>query len=128
MNLRINVLTALTLLAAGAPSAQPKGASIAVYPPDVQLNTKADLQRFIVVATRDDGVTLDVTSQAAVKLAAEGIARLDKGVLYPVADGATSLDIDYQGFKAAATIAVKDATAERPISWHLDVMPIWART
>ena len=41
---------------------------IDVYPPDVNLNTKLDLQRFIVVATRDDGVTLDVTTAAAVKL------------------------------------------------------------
>jgi hypothetical protein len=128
INSKTHFIVLFALLAAGTTFAQPKVTSIAVYPPDVQLNTKADLQRFIVVATRDDGVTLDVTSQAAVKLAAEGIARLDKGILYPVADGATSLDIDYQGFKAAATIAVKDAAAERPISWHLDVMPVWART
>lgn len=127
MSLRTNCLTALALMLAGTALAEPKVASIAVYPPDVQLNTKADLQRFVVVATRDDGVTLDVTAQASVKLAAEGIARLDANILYPMTDGNTSLDIDYQGFKAAATVAVKDAAAERAISWHLDVMPIWAR-
>jgi len=125
--MRQTLALVMTLLASTA-LAQPKVMSIAVYPPDVNLNTKTDLQRFIVVATRDDGVTMDVTAQAAVKVAAEGIVRLDKNALYPVADGATSLDIDYQGFKAAATIAVKDSAAERPISWHLDVMPIWART
>jgi hypothetical protein len=119
---------ALAVLFCTTTLAQSKVTSIAVYPPDVQLNTKADLQRFIVVATRDDGVTLDVTSQAAVKLAAEGVARLDKNILYPMADGQTSLDIEYQGFKAAATVAVKDATAERPLSFHLDVMPVFART
>jgi hypothetical protein len=120
-------LAAFLLMSASA-SAQPKVASIAVYPPDVQLNTKADLQQIIVVATRDDGVTLDVTSQAAAKLAAEGVAKLEKNILLPVADGNTTLDVEYQGFKAAATVAVKDAAAERPISFHLDVMPVWART
>lgn len=118
----------LCLSLASHANAQTKVASIAVYPADIQLNTKADLQRVIVVATRDDGVTLDVTAQAQVKLAQEGIAKLDKLALYPIADGKTTLDIEYQGLKTAATIEVKDATAERPLSFHLDVMPIWART
>jgi hypothetical protein len=120
-------LTGVLFLAAVA-VAEPKVESIAVYPNDIHLNTKADLQRFIVVATRDDGVTLDVTSQAAASIAADGIVRKENNVLYPVADGQTSLDIEYQGFKAAATIAVQDATADRPRSFQLDVMPVFART
>ncbi len=38
---------------------------IEVFPPDVNLNTARDRQRFIVMATRSDGVTLDVTATGA---------------------------------------------------------------
>lgn len=99
-----------------------------VYPPDVSLNTAADLQRFVVVATREDGVTVDVTGQAVVKLAAPNLVRQEGNTLYPVADGQTVLDVEYQGLRASATVAVKDATAPRAISFHLDVMPILMRT
>ena len=119
-------LIAIITLAATA-AAEPAITSINVYPPDISLNTKLDLQRFIVVATRDDGVTLDVTGQAAVKLVDPNLCRLDKNVLYPQADGQTTLEIEYQGLKAAATVAVKDCAADRPISFQLDVMPVFMR-
>src|SRR5690349_19495943 len=99
--------------------AEDKLASLAVYPADINLNTKADSQRFIVVATRDDGVTLDVTNQATAKLADAKLCRLDKSVLYPAADGETKLEVEYQGLKSAASVKVKDATVERPISFQL---------
>ncbi len=102
--------------------------SIAVYPSDVHLNTKLDTQRYVVVATRDDGVTLDVTAQSTVKLANPALAKLENAMLSPLADGQTTLDVEYQGHHAAATIEVKDATVDRPISWYLDVMPVFARS
>jgi hypothetical protein len=127
--MKTTITTALLLLSLAATvSAEPKITAIAVYPPDINLNTKADLQRFVVVATRDDGVTLDVTGQCAVKIAAATLVRQDKNVLYPAADGQTTLDVEYQGLKAAATITVKDAAADRPISFQLDVMPVFMRS
>jgi hypothetical protein len=101
--------------------------SLAVYPPDVQLTTNADLQRVLVVATRSDGVTLDVTTQAQMRLAAENIARLTDRTLTPLADGETTLIAEFSGLQATTTVKVKDATAERPISFHLDIMPIFLR-
>src|SRR5204863_6371485 len=94
--------------------------TLAVYPPDISLTTKADSQRFIVVATRDDGVTLDVTTQAAAKLVDSKLCRLDKSTVFPAADGETKLEVEYQGLKSAATVKVKDATAGRPTSFQLD--------
>src|SRR5439155_16972412 len=46
---------------------------------------------------------------------------------FPPADGQTKLEIEYQGLKAVAAVTVKDATAERPISFQLDVMPVFMR-
>ena len=46
--------------AAAAPTRR-RRLKLEVFPPDVQLTTSRDRQSFIVVATRADGVTLDVT-------------------------------------------------------------------
>jgi hypothetical protein len=101
--------------------------SLAVYPPDINLATKADSQRFVVVAKRDDGVTLDVTEQASIKLGDSKLCRLEKSILYPAKDGETTLAVEYKGLKSSATVKVQDATAERPVSFQLDVMPVFMR-
>src|SRR5438034_501386 len=92
----------LALVLTSTALAEDKLTSLAVYPPDISLNTKADSQRFIVVATRDDGVTLDVTDQAKLQLADPMLCRLEKSVLYPAADGETKLEVEYQGLKSVA--------------------------
>src|SRR5437870_4828296 len=62
-------------------------AKIEVFPPDFHLNTNRDRQKFVVVATRADGVTQDVTRETQVTLANPALARLDAATLYPLADG-----------------------------------------
>ena len=47
---------------------EPVIARLDIYPADIQMTSSADTQRFIVVATRDDGVTLDVTKTASIAL------------------------------------------------------------
>ena len=127
MKVRLSFAAAIVLSLAGAAW----GAAVTginVYPPDIDLNTSRDYQKFIVVATRDDGVTVDVTAEATVKLPDGQYARLEGHTLHPVADGETKLEIEYQGHKAAASVAVRDASTDRPISFHLDVMPVFMRS
>ena len=93
MTRTIGLLSAVALLVLTQTAhAEPKVVALNVYPPDIHLNTKADLQRYIVVATRDDGVTLDVTSQAAIKLTNPAPCKMEQNALYPVVDGATTLE------------------------------------
>src|SRR5688572_3538557 len=125
MRIIYTLLTALALTATAA--ADGKITGVQVYPPDIHLSTKADLQRLIVVATRDDGVTLDVTAAAKIELADTKLCRLEKNTLYPAADGQTTLAVEYQGFQSTAKIEIKDAKADRPISFQLDVMPTFMR-
>ena len=99
-----------------------------VYPPDINLTTKRDTQRYLVMVTRADGVTVDVTSQATVALANGAFAKLDQQTLYPVADGSTTLDVSYGGQKIQVPVVVKDAAVDRPVSFHLDVMPVFMRS
>ncbi|MGE0758338.1 MAG: DUF1549 and DUF1553 domain-containing protein [Pirellulaceae bacterium] len=100
---------------------------IAVYPPEVQLQTRLARQAYLVVAERDDGVTLDVTQLASVQPGDDKLVRLEGTAIYPKADGETTLAIEYAGHKASLPVRVKDAAADRPISWHLDVMPVFMR-
>ncbi len=47
--------------------------------------------------------------------------------LYPAADGATELKIEYSGHVKTLPVVVKDVAANPPISFKLDVMPIFMR-
>ena len=113
--------------AAYAAEAQSPPVKIEVFPPDVNLTGAADRQPFLVVAARADGVTQDVTSEAKAALADPKLARLDGNTLYPLADGQTSLTVQYAGHSATIPVVVKDAAAARPVSFQLDVMPVFMR-
>lgn len=114
-------------IGASAAEAPSQPVRIEVFPPDVNLTGAADRQRFIVVAARADGVTQDVTGQAKIALADPKFARIDGNVLYPTADGQTSLAVEYGGHSVSIPVSVKDAAANRPISFKLDVMPVFMR-
>ena len=101
---------------------------IDVYPRNVHLNTSADRQNFLVVATRADDVTLDVTGEAQVTLAQPDLARIEGHTLYPAADGQTELVVEYAGQTAKVPVVVVDATGQRPISFRLDIMPVFMRS
>ncbi|HXT60875.1 MAG TPA: DUF1549 domain-containing protein, partial [Pirellulales bacterium] len=126
----VRALAALLLaLSAGVEMARADAAiaKIEVFPPDVNLNTARDRQRFVVVATRTDGVTLDVTAQAQVSLENPALAKLEASTLHPLADGATMLNVAFGGHAVKAPVTVKDAAADQPISFKLDVMPVFMR-
>ncbi len=101
--------------------------AIAVYPPDVNLLTARSRQVFLVQATYADGLTRDVTEQAKATLSGPAVAKLDKNVLTPLADGAAEMNVEFGGQAVKVPVKVKDATADRPVSFKLDVMPIFMR-
>jgi hypothetical protein len=109
----------------GIVSAQ--AATVAIYPPDINLNTRADRQPIVVVATRADGVTEDITQKAKISVADAAVARLEGRMVHPVADGKTELRVEHDGQNIAVPIEVRDAAAERPTSFQLDVMPVFMR-
>jgi len=101
--------------------------SINVYPPDINLTTVRDRQSVIVQAVYASGITEDVTDKATYTLADQTLAKLDSNVLYPVADGSTELKVEFGGHSIALPVLVKDSQVDPPISFQLDVMPIFMR-
>jgi hypothetical protein len=101
--------------------------SLAVYPPDVQLTTSRARQGFVVQATYADGITRDVTAEAKAALADPALAKLAGSTLTPLADGTTELKVEFEGQAVTVPVTVKDAKADRAISFKRDVMPVFMR-
>jgi hypothetical protein len=101
--------------------------ALEIYPPDMHLTTNRARQTYVIRATYADGITRDVTSEAKVALASTGVASLDRNLLTPLADGKTELRAQF-GDKAVSTaVTVASAKADRPISFKLDVMPVFMK-
>jgi hypothetical protein len=128
MKRNILALATLAILPATLWADEPPGLKVDAYPPDIQLTTARDRQSYIVMATRPDGVTLDVTKEAKATLANPALARIDGNVLLPTADGETTLALEYQGQTISLPVKVAQATADRAISFKLDVMPVFMRS
>lgn len=114
----LNVLAALT----GPPPVE-----LRVYPTNINLTTKSDRQSVVVQAVYADGLTRDVTGDASLNLANKALAKVDKGLLTPLADGKTDLQIKYAGKEFTLPVLVEQANVERPISFNLDVMPVFMK-
>jgi hypothetical protein len=84
-------------------------------------------QRIIVQASYADGITRDVTAQAKVTISDPKIAKIVNLEVLPVGDGKCSIAVEFEGKTTQVPVDVKDATKDRPISFKLDVMPIFLR-
>ena len=102
--------------------------SIEILPPQFSLETKRDFHRAVVFARFNDGTTRDVTPFADLKVADPQKAKLEGDKLLPLQDGETELVVNYAGQSAKAPIKVVDAQKDRPVSFKLDVMPVFMRS
>jgi hypothetical protein len=99
-----------------------------IFPDKFALETQRDFHRVVVMASFNDATTRDVTRFSSLRVADGNIVKLDEDTIKPVADaGATELIATLGGQTAIAPIALKDGKTDRPVSYHLDVMPIFLR-
>ncbi|MEM8955328.1 MAG: DUF1549 domain-containing protein [Verrucomicrobiota bacterium] len=102
-------------------------AAITAYPDTANLDSKVDDQSIIVVASYDDGTDRDITELAKFQVAQNNVAKLDKNILTPVTDGKTSLKISFQDKSLDLPVTVAKAAHTPPVSFNLDVMPVFMR-
>ncbi len=103
-------------------------AALDVFPGAIQLNTVRDRQSIVVEATFVDGITRDVTAEASMRLADPSLVRRNGALFYPAADGETTLTVAYRGKSVAVPVKVTQAAVQPPISFRLDVMPVFMRS
>jgi len=106
------------------PAAGPK---VAVYPPDINLETARDRQAFVVQLTQPDGITRDITEQAQISFANPALVKVEKATAFPLADGATEMIVVAAGQTIKVPVKVAGAKADRAISFKQDVMPVFMR-
>ena len=121
------ILTTLALLATNAQAENAKLTEIRVYPSEVTLKTNRDRQAIIVQSVDETGITRDVTKDAKLTLDKAEPVQLKENTLYPQADGEAKLTVAYGGHQVVVPIQVSEAKTDRPVSFRLDVMPIFMK-
>ncbi|MDB5295445.1 MAG: hypothetical protein JWO31_1428, partial [Phycisphaerales bacterium] len=69
----------------------------------------------------------DVTADAKFDVSNPALAKVDGHTVRPAGDGAGSLAVTYGGKTVNVPLNVKAAAADRPISFRLDVMPVFLK-
>jgi hypothetical protein len=121
------LLGALSLLAAAGDGKDAAPVDVRVYPGEVELSTSRDRQSFVVQAVYPDGVTRDVTDEAEIGFADAKLVARKGNVLHPAADGKTEMSVRFGGKSLSVPVTVKDSSKDRPVSFKLDVMPVFMR-
>jgi len=98
-----------------------------VFPPTINLTTSTDRQLMVIQAVHADGITRDVTEKATLTPANAALLRRDGNTFWPLADGTTELKVEYAGQTVIVPVKVEQAAVLRPISFKLDVMPVFMK-
>jgi len=123
-----SIFTLLLAMALPVSAADSPITSVTVYPAAVKLTTNRDRQSLIVQAVFANGLTRDVTKEAKFTLANAKLANVSGSTLTPKADGKSELAVVYGGRTIKVPVEVEKATEDRPISFRLDVMPVFMKS
>jgi hypothetical protein len=133
--------TALVLLAPAAVVAQPPArpavaaeppqaalTALTVYPPQITLDGPRAEQRLGVLGHHADGRAWDLGRAAKYTSSAPTIAAVSpQGLVLPVRDGQAVITVEAGGKKTTVPVRVQKATADIPVSFTREVMPVLTR-
>ncbi|MEC7978866.1 MAG: DUF1549 and DUF1553 domain-containing protein [Planctomycetota bacterium] len=101
---------------------------LSVFPEEIFLTTDRDLQRVIAQIRKPNGLTDDVTDAMSVSVANEGVAKWQEDRLVPISDGETTVTVSYSGASKTLPVKVERSTEHPPVSFKIDVMPVFMKT
>jgi Protein of unknown function (DUF1549)/Protein of unknown function (DUF1553) len=101
--------------------------TLQVFPGEINLTTARDRQSIVIQATYADGITRDVTAGSALTLANPGLMKRDGSTFTPTADGTSALTVAFGGKSVVVPVKVAQAKVQPPLSFRLDVMPVFMR-
>jgi hypothetical protein len=129
--LSLGIATAISgysISASMATEAEVAWESLTVHPSSIHLSNKDDLQRLVVVATRTDGVTQDVTEQSKFTFDNASLVKFDDFAVRPATDGSTQLKVEWDRLTATANVEVIHADQTREVSFAMDVLPVLTKS
>lgn len=100
---------------------------VKVYPTSVQLDNRRDRQSLVVMARYENDTTEDVTGNTQFTLLNPSLAERRKHTFYPLQDGETQLLAKVGGFEIKVPFAVKSSGVTPPLTFELDVLPVFMR-
>ena len=101
--------------------------ALTAYPPSIDLKTKEDFNSVIIVATYSDDVTRDVTYESSVWVEKPEIIDFQDRIVYPKKAGETKLVAEFLGKKVEVPVKISAPDEIRPVSFKLDVMPVFMK-
>lgn len=122
------VLASASTLAFATAQEAEKPVSITVSPADIALSNVRDRQSLMVQAVMANGLTFDVTDKAEFAIENDAFVKLDGRTFHPLADGTTKITVKHGGHKIDVPVTVTNAKTELPVSFRLDVMPVFMKT
>jgi hypothetical protein len=120
------LIGALVLVAAEARAGEL--VELRVSPPEINLSGAQDRQAVLVQAIYSDGITRDVAEKATFAVANAPLVKQDGQTFRAAADGQTELKVSFEGKDCVIPIKVTRATETKPISFKLDVMPVFMKS
>src|SRR5436190_5454073 len=120
------LIGALVLVAAEVRAAEL--VELRVSPPEINLSGAQDRQAVLVQAVYSDGVTRDVADKATFAVANAALIKQDAQTFRAAADGQTELKVSFEGKDCLIPVKVTKATETKPISFKLDVMPVFMKS
>ena len=102
-------------------------ASFEVFPAEVNLKYQRDSQSLVCRFTEPNGVQRNVTTEAKISVSDPAKAKVENGVVLPLADGATTLKVEYNGSAIEIPVKVEAVKEDPAISFRNDVMPTFMR-
>ena len=110
------------------PKAEPPKAalkSLQVYPSEISLDGPRAEQRLGLVGAYLDGRTWDLSRDAKYSTSNDKVAVVDnEGVVRPVSDGQAVITIQVGGQSTTVPVKVAKATADVPVSFSREIVPI----
>ena len=100
-----------------------KVSKLDVRPQSVALSGPFSYSQLLITATLDNGETADVTRIAKIAPTSGGLATIVAGLVRPIADGSGDISISLGGQTIKVPVTVKDAKADKPVSYVTDVQP-----
>ena len=99
------------------------------YPSQIDFTGPRDEQRLGVLGQFSDGRTWELTRTAKYTSANPKIAEVDSaGIVRPVGEGQTTITVAVNGKNQTIPVKVTNATADIPVSFSREIVPILTRS
>jgi hypothetical protein len=116
-------------LAAGQSPTPTEVRRLAVFPERIELYGPRAEQRLGVLGELAPGAQRDLSREAAFRSSEPGIARVDgQGVVVPLGNGETVITVSAGGRSVSVPVRVSGATADVPVSFAREVVPVLTRS